>query len=895
MTINVPVPEPASRIDPDPLAAEVPTAVRVRPAGPPASLRRAYWVRGPLDIHALRTAWALVLDRHAALRRPPADPDSLVRLDVRHIAPRHHRIVLDAHPTVADPRSMSILAADLSTAYAEVVRGTPVHAVAAPSVRRPDAAVSAPDGEVDFDWGEELGRPLRDLAAREGTDTGTALLAGYHLVLARHGGDQAAPVAVADDLRRPGQERLVGPMTTLLPLDGRPDDADTFRTYLRRMARRRHTARQSRSSPVRWLSDATAPDHGDGPRASVLAVADPPAPLRLAGATVRALPSPLRALPVDLLLTVSSGVAGLTGTLASPTDRIGRRWIEGLLGQLRTLLTAALHDPDQPLSDLPLEDAVDQAATLRDADATLTPTPEPVTELIRRCRDRYPDALAVRSEAGNLTYAELLAGASESAARLTARVPVAGRAVALRLPMGPTLVQAGLAVLLAGGHVTWLDPGDAGDPVRTLLADLRPAALLVGVETAGDPLAEWFRTAQGGPVLTADETTHLSGPPPPAPEPASTAYVAFTSGSTGRPKGVPQTHAALAQFAIWLAHTAQLGPGSRVAQWAVVTHDPALCEVVAALTSGATVVAVPPRVRVHPERFLRWMDHEGITMLQTVPSFARELMAAIDRGAEVPARLAHLFLIGESLAVTLANRLRRALTGVRLWNLYGPTETIAASVYEIVAPLRGRRVPIGRPIPGRQVLVVDEADRLCPAGVPGEIVVRSRHAASGYLPVGTDDTPFRPLPGLPPPQDPAIRCYRTGDLGRRRFDGELEYLGRRDHQVKLAGRRVELAGLEAGLAEHPLVADCAVSPVTDPDGLVSRLVVFVVPRPPASPPVVTRELRVLLRRRHGPVSRRTSFVPLDRIPRNPAGKVDRARLPDPRTADHPRRMEDEHG
>ncbi|MFV2104026.1 AMP-binding protein [Micromonospora sp. LOL_024] len=942
MTIHVPAPQPVPLIDLDPVAAEVRKAVwllgRLSPGARPA-LCRSYWVDGPLDLDALRAAWHLVLEGHAALRTTegttttassvgPAHPDSFAvhghdaaptasndldtgppaQLTVYPVTARHHRVVLSAHLAVADPTSMSVLAADLSTAYAETAGITPVPAATPPPIPALEAGALASAGEVAFDWGPDLGRALRDLALREGSTVDTVLLAACHVVLARHSEDDGVTIAVADDLRKPGQERLVGPLTTLSAVDGRFGDAGTFRAYLRQMARRRHDARRLRPSSVRWRVRADGPEHGGTPCATVLAVAVP-APLRLAGTAVLALPSPVRALPVDLLLTVGSTSRTLTGTVASPADRIGRRWIEGVLGQLRTLLTVALRDPDLPLADLPLEDAAQQAAMVRAADATVVPTPRPVTELVHQCARRFPDAVAVRDETGNLTYAELAAEVSALAAWLNAQVSVTGHAVALRLPMGPALVRASLAVLHAGGHVTWLDPTGAGEQARALLVDLCPAVLLIGDGETGEPLAEWFRIVRGGPVLvTGSAPLSPAAPRTPAPAaPTTAAYVSFTAGSTGRPKGVVQTHAALAQFALWLARTAQLRPGARVAQWAAVTHDPALCEVFAALTCGATLVPVPQRVRVHPERFVRWLDREGITMVQIVPSFAREVVGVIERDGSVPARLAHLFLMGEALTVRLANRLRQALTGVRLWNLYGPTETVAASVYEIVAPVRGERVPIGRSIPGRQVLIVDGRGRHCPAGMPGEILVRSRYAGPAYLPTaaGTDDAPFRALPGLPPTADPAAGCYRTGDLGRRRFDGELEYLGRRDHQVKLAGYRLELAAVEAGLAEHPLVADCAVSPVTDPDSLVSRLVAFVVLRADAEPSVVVRELRALLRRHQGPVRHRTSFVSLDRIPRNPAGKVDRARLPDPRTladapgragsSGRPRRTEDEHG
>ncbi|TYC00294.1 AMP-binding protein [Micromonospora sp. WP24] len=960
VTTDAPPPPPTPELTPDVAAVQdgVWFLDQLHPGARPLTLRRSYWVDGDLDADALRAAWHAVLGRHAALRTTmptvdglptrrigPARADAFAVLDIRaapapapapsadlgvgplarltvlRVTPRHHRVVLTAHQAVADPASMSVVAAELSTAYSDAIRSAATAPL--PSRRDPSSdtaphvAPTAPcpagsgptpyDGvipadppptqspmtteEVTFDWGPQTQSAVQALARAEGVAVTTIVLAAIQVVLARHSGDDEVTVALPHDLRGPGRERAVGPLSTLLPVGGRLTDDTTFRTHLRRVARCRRDAERHLPFPrvVRAVNPPRPPDRLPLCDA-VLATDGQPAPLRLAGATVRELPSRAWALPVDLLLTLAPITTTLAGTLAVRADRMAHRRAEGVLAHLRTLLTAAVRDPDLPLADLPLEAPRQLAVAVRAADATtVAPPPDrAVTALIGHCARRFPEAIAVRGEEESLTYADLVARASDLAAWLAARIPVAGRAVALRLPMGPALVVASLAVLRAGGHVSWLSPGDAGDRARTVLADLRPAALLIADDRAEDQMARWYRSDQCGLVLTVDTVARPVAPAPLPPEPAAgtAAYVAFTSGSTGRPKGIVQTHAALTQFATWLAHTGDLRPGARVAQWAAVEHDPALCEVFAALVSGATLVPVPSRVRVHPERFLRWLDRERVTMLQTVPSFARELATVLEQDGHVPARLTHLFLMGESLAADLANRLHRALTGSRLWNLYGPTETVAASAYEIVGPVSGERVPIGRSIPGRQVLVVDGRDRPCPAGVTGEIVVRSPYAVPRYLTGAagcrSDDAPFRPLRGLPPAAAPSVGCYRTGDLGRRRFDGELEHVGRRDHQVKLAGHRLELAAVEAALAEHGLVADCAVSPVTDPDGLVSRLVAFVVPRDGADWPALVASLRAHLRRRYGPVNHRTAFAPLDRIPRNVGGKVDRARLPEPR-------------
>ncbi|MEV5764643.1 AMP-binding protein [Micromonospora sp. NPDC052213] len=935
---------------------------RLHADAPAPTVRRAYWVTGDIDVEALCSAWRAVLDRHEALRttvatvdgRPvrrvnPVHRDAVEVRDVRdgapavlpgdlgagpsarmtvlRVTPRHHRIVLAAHQAVADDVSMSLVAGELSTGYADAVRAPrpasapprhhsehPPHRTEATICREaadrwlaeldpPPPAASLPvyrpasgtptvADEVTFDWERDLCTSVRALARAEGTAPLTIVLAALQVALGRYGGDDTLTVAMPVCLRGPGEEGTVGPLSTLVPVVGRLTATTTFREHLRRTARRRRSAETHGRLPFpRLVRGVNPPRPVDGIPLCDAVLAEgrhQGTSLRLAGATVHELRTPAHTLLADLMLTVSPAGPSLAGTLAYRADRMGRSTAEGLLAHLRTLLTAAVRNPDVAIADLPLETSRQLATAVRDLDATADPpTPaRPVPDLIRECAERFPEAVAVRCEEEGLTYAELVTRATGLAAWLRARVPVTDRAVAVRLNMGPALVTASLAVLLAGGHVVWMSPDDTGERAAMVLTDLRPAVVLLGGDPADDPLADWYRAERGGQVLALPtEPTARAVATPCDIDLASAAYAAFTSGSTGRPKGVVQTHAALAQFATWLAHIGGLGPGSRVAQWAAVEHDPSLCEVFAALISGATLVPVPGRVRAHPERFVRWLDREGVTLLQTVPSFARELAVAMERDGAVPNRLTHLILMGEALAASLANQLRRLLPHTRLWNVYGPTETVAASAYRIDALVRGERVPIGRPIPGRQVLVVDEWDRPCPTGVTGEIVVRSPYAVPGYLPgadgQGRGDAAFRPLRGADAAASPTAGCYRTGDLGRRRFDGTLEHVGRLDHQVKLAGHRLELAAVEAVLAEHPLVADCAVAAVADPDGLVSRLVAFVVARHRGDWQTLVTSLRTHLRRRYGPVIHRASFVALDGVPRNVGGKVDRTRLPDP--------------
>jgi amino acid adenylation domain-containing protein len=353
--------------------------------------------------------------------------------------------------------------------------------------------------------------------------------------------------------------------------------------------------------------------------------------------------------------------------------------------------------------------------------------------------------------------------------------------------------------------------------------------------------------------------------------PDATAYVAYTSGTSGRPKGIRQTHAALAQFTGWFAAEFGIGAGTRLAQWAAPGYDAGLVEVFAALRAGATLCPVPWRIRADPDCLVPWLARERVTVLQTVPSFARELEPLLGAGP-APVRLAALLLAGEALPGPLAGRLRARLPGTRLVNLYGPTETILATRHEVsAADAAAGTVPIGRAIPGRELLVLDDRDRPCPPGEVGHLVIRSRYVTTGYVGAAAAETAaFRPPAGTGGP----VPHYRTGDLGRWRPDGVLEFHGRRDLQIKMYGTRLELADVEAALDADGTVASCAVAPVTGPDGLPVRLDAYVVPGPGGT----ADRWRAALRRRFGDLVLPVTFTTVDSLPRNTGGKVDRRAL-----------------
>lgn len=768
---------------------------------------------------------------------------------------------------------------------------------------RPDRA-SGRWGAVSAPADPELGRAVQHCADTRGSTPYVVMLTAFQILLHRYtGGDR---VAVAVPVPQGGAHTATNIL--ILPADIAAEE--TFNAVLERgtalaaEAMARHTvplAHVLRALPV--VRDARRVPLGD----VVFDHRQRPQPaLTIPGAVVEPCPEHGGPAPADLVLRIDDSGDGPAATLLYDADQFEPRTARMILRQFRTLLQHAARTPDTTVGELALDSPARTARATDEADrrADDGAPGHTIVEAIRRRASQHPDAVAVDGPDGTLTYRALHDTALQVAHDLKAAGVRAGDPVVVRLPVGVRQYAALLGTLSAGAHLCWFGTADQGDRGRAVLDALKPAAILVApaaTATAGtaapDALLDRYRTTIGGHVLTVtepDPATPASAPsPPPPPKLTDRAYAAFTSGTTGAPKGIAHTHAALAQFTAWMAAEFTLGPGVRVAQWVAAEHDPALAETFAALGSGATLCPVPEKIRANPERLLDWLTTERIGVLQTVPSFARELLRVLTerRSAERLGTLKTLLLMGEALPGELADGLLAALPLVRIANLYGPTETVAATWHPVhrrpghatgaahdtsagTSPKPAAApVPIGRPIPGRGVLIVDESDRPCPAGVTGELVITGPYVADGYL-AEHDHRAFTRLPSLDAP------CYRTGDLARRRPDDTLEYRGRKDSQIKLYGSRLELTDVEAALAGHPTVADCAVVAGTDRDGLAARLVICVVPHssPDGEPQGSPGEWRTHLRHRFGRSLLPALYRTLDRLPRTVTGKIDRPRL-----------------
>lgn len=451
-----------------------------------------------------------------------------------------------------------------------------------------------------------------------------------------------------------------------------------------------------------------------------------------------------------------------------------------------------------------------------------------VAELVVARAARTPASPAVTFGDRTLTYADLEERAGRLARHLAALGVGPGVLVGVELERSAEMVVALLAIARAGGAYVPLDPDFPADRIAFMLADCA-APVLVTQSSLVAALP-----SHGARVVCIDGDWGHGGPGGEAPAPGGAgpddvAYVIYTSGSTGRPKGVEVANRALVNFLTSMAARPGLGPGDVLVAVTTLSFDIAGLEVWLPLVTGAHVVVASRVVASDPQHLMNLLEGAGATVMQATPATWRML---VDAGW--PGRPGLKALCGgEALPVALADRLLDR--GVELWNLYGPTETtIWSTALEVTT--RGRALTIGRPIANTSLCILDPGLAPVPVGVAGELHIGGAGLARGYLgrPELTAERfiahPFDPTPGA--------RLYKTGDLARWRPDGEVEFLGRLDHQVKVRGFRVECGEVEAALEAQPAVRSAVVVAREDTPG-DARLVAYVVPEPgpgPASGP-----------------------------------------------------------
>jgi amino acid adenylation domain-containing protein len=661
-----------------------------------------------------------------------------------------------------------------------------------PAPTRPEES-----GAVRIPLPADLSRRLADLQTEHGVSWFMAAATALAGALHRFGGTDDVTVGVTVDNRdAAGQANLLGPCLNTVVLRSAPAEHGTVGDLLTAMRETVLGALEHRLVPFESVVGQLNPPRRPGwtPYADVMlnVNTDPGTPARLGAAEL--IPCTTDAqweydTKFGITVTVTESGGTLGATLTYRGDRIGAadaRQLAALFGRLLTALPGVLATPLATVDLLP-DGELDRLLAIESGPAAAPP--DSVPALLRRRTNQQPDRPAVRSSAGELSYAELdrKVGAMAEQLRTTARATTERPVVAVLLDRGEALIVTQLAAWRAGFAFCPIDPGYPAERIRFMLADLAAVAAV----TDQPRLAE-VATRCAVPVVDPHGVPSgaAGSEPEVLPDPDDPACVIYTSGTTGQPKGSVWRHRGIAQLARWHAATLGVTADDRASLLASVGFDGAQWELWPYLVAGACVLPYEHPIVV-PD-VVDWLDRDGITLCFMPTPLAEVLVA----GRRQPRTLRWLTMGGTTFTTRLPADAR-----YRVCNAYGPSEnTVVGSVLLIDTDNTLPVNDVGRPIQGTSVSIVDESGQRVPRGVPGEILLGGVAVAGGYWrrPELTEE---RFLPGP---------WYRTGDRGRWSAEGHLRFLGRVDRQFKIRGYRIEPYEIEAALQRDPLVRQALV-------------------------------------------------------------------------------------
>jgi amino acid adenylation domain-containing protein len=574
---------------------------------------------------------------------------------------------------------------------------------------------------------------------------------------------------------------------------------------------------------------------------------------------------------LDLSLYLQETEQGLRGQFEYATDLFEGSTIRRLAGHFETMLAGIVADPDGAISALPLLSDAERYQLVTEWNDTAAdyPADKCLHELFAEQAGKTPDAVAAVFEDQELTYGELERRSNQLAHHLRDLGVGPEVIVGLCVERSLEMLVGLLGILKAGGAYLPLDPSYPRERLAYMLVDAR-APVLVTQAWLEDVLpahaAHVVRLDTGWREVAAEpEEAVASGVGP-----DNLAYVIYTSGSTGKPKGVMGPHRTIVNRLQWDAGA----PDEVYAHKTTLNFIDALWELFMPLTRGQRVAIVVEEASKDPRRLVEALAAEGASRIVVVPTLLLALLESKEDLSERLPRLRYWACSGEALPAELADRFARRLPEAVLLNIYGTSEFWDASWHE--ARPGDARVPVGCPLSNMRLYVLDAQLQPVPIGVSGELYIGGVGLARGYLGrAGLTAERF-----IPDPFGSGDRLYRSGDLARWRADGELEYLGRIDHQVKLRGYRIELGEIEAALSAHPGVAQAVVVAREDAPG-ENRLAAYVVRKQESGAIVESSELRTHLKRSLPEYMVPTAFVVVDALPLTANGKINRGGLPMP--------------
>lgn len=841
----------------------------------------------------------------------------LVGLSKLGLSQENYVLIVILHNLVADEQSLNVLARELDTLYQAYSTGEPsplpelplqyadyAHwhwnwfegdvleqhiaywrkrlagvpaALELPTDRQRPPVQGFRGTRESFVLSKGLSESLKELSEREGATLFETLLAAFQTLLSRHTGQPDIVVgAIVPGRQEVGTERLIGLFahTVLIRTDMEGDPA--FRELVWRVRDLSRRDREYQSMPFDRLVSELQPERepSRNPLFQVLYSLTPSTSTAQLSWKTANLEVDSGATKVDLQLQLSDRPEGVSGRFIYNTEIFDAATIGRLAGHFQTLLQGIVNNPDQHLSRLPLLSQAERHQLLVEwnSEPTDYPSDRCVHQLFESQVERTPNATAVAFENERLTYGELNRRANQLAHYLAKLGVGPDVLVGILVERSLDMVVGLMGILKAGGAYVPLDPAYPQERVAFMLEDSEVRVLLTQRHLLGSVPDSRAK------VVVLDSDWHEiakeeAGNPVDNVASRNLAYVIYTSGSTGKPKGVQIPHRAVVNFLTSMSEKPGLTAEDRLLAVTTLSFDIAGLEIYLPLSVGASFEIVSREVSSDGSRLLDKLAKSSPTVMQATPATWRMLLEA---GWEGNPRL-KILCGGEAISRKLADQLLQRAGS--LWNMYGPTETTIWSTTAKVDPGQNA-VSIGQPIANTQLFILDKVLQPVPIGVAGELHIGGDGLARGYLhrPELTAEK-FVPDPFSP---DPEARLYKTGDLVRYLPSGDIEFLGRIDHQIKVRGFRIEMGEIEAVLRQHDAVNETVVVVREDTPGN-QRLVAYFVPAQESAS--IASELREFLKAKLPEYMVPSAFVPLKAMPLTPNGKVNRRALPAPDQTD----------
>jgi amino acid adenylation domain-containing protein len=724
----------------------------------------------------------------------------------------------------------------------------------------------------------DLSKKLTELSKREGTTLFMTLLAAFKTLLYRYTSQEDSVVGSPIAGRNRAEiEDLIGFFVNTLALRTTLSGNPTFRELLQRVKQTAIDAYAHQDLPFEKLVAEMDPerDLGRNPLFQVMfQYQDTARPLfQTKDLKLTWLETSLHTAKFDLTMTVLARDETLKCVLEYRTELFREETIERLLDHYTTLLESIVSNPSERIATLRLMTEAQRNEMIAAGRGELSdfPREQSIQQLFEQQVERTPDEPAIIFNGEELSYRKLNTRASQLGNYLRTRGVGPEVRVAIRMQRSPEMIVGLLGILKAGGAYVPLDPAYPEERALFILEDSGASLLLTKEQsslTSSVPVVSLGRDWEQ--ISRAAESN-----PPNQGTAENAAHVIYTSGSTGRPKGVISAHRASINRFAWMWRTYPFAQGEVCCQKTALSFVDSIWEIFGPLLQGVPLVILDDDSVKDPKRLVAALSAHRVSRLVLVPSLLRIMLESDDDLVERLPNLRYCVCSGESLPVELAAAVREKLPHTMLINLYGSSEVAAdVTCYEVTNTGGINNVPIGKPIANTQIYILDAQLQPAPFGVVGEIYVGGEGLARGYL-----NQPALTLEKFvsDPFNGGHAKLFRTGDLGRFLADGNIEFHGRRDHQVKVRGFRIELGEIETVLKTNPAIRQAVVVALDDAQGgkqLVAYLIVET--KPPAM-----NELRTLLRRKLPDYMVPSAFVVLESLPLNASGKVDRLALPAP--------------